>query len=97
MRREAILTVNTGSSSIKLSAYERSGMTLGNCLLKVNLSGLPNDMRFVANTPEERLDQMPEALSSRVSDQSELVGALAKWAADALQDVDRVPGPALGG
>ncbi|WP_158588465.1 acetate/propionate family kinase [Henriciella mobilis] len=88
MRREAILTVNTGSSSIKLSAYERSGMTLGNCLLKVNLSGLPNDMRFVAKTPEERLDRMPEALSSRVSHQKELVGALAKWAADALQDVD---------
>ena len=63
-------------------------MTLGNCLLKVNLSGLPNDMRFVAKTPEERLDRMPEALSSRVSHQKELVGALAKWAADALQDVD---------
>ena len=88
LKRQALLTLNTGSSSIKLSAYEVSEKTLGDCLLSVNVSGFSDRLRFLADTPHDRLDTVPEALASSLLEPESRIVSLARWAADTLEDVE---------
>lgn len=88
MSREAILTVNTGSSSIKLAAYEASGDRLGARLLKASLSGLPNTRQFAAETEDGTVEALPEGVEAAGKARGDLVAALASWAADTLEEVE---------
>lgn len=88
MSRRAILTVNTGSSSIKLAAYEASGDRLGARLLKASLSGLPNTRQFVGETEGGTVETLPERVAAAGQGPGELVAALAEWAAETLEDVE---------
>lgn len=88
LKRKAILTINTGSSSIKLSAYEASGCKLGDRLLSAIVTGFPDELSIEADTPNGPVIKASEVLLRSTGDQAALVGALAKWAAESLQDFD---------
>ena len=84
MKRGALLTVNTGSSSIKLSAYEVAGGQLGNRLLRANLSGLADQRQLSGQTTEGEIDSTPDRLIKAGTGPGELVAAFAEWAAEKL-------------
>lgn len=86
MSGKAILTVNTGSSSIKLSAYALDGPDLGARVLRAELSDLATDRRFDAETAEGRVEALPPALQRAGHEPGPLVAELASWAAAALED-----------
>ena len=80
MSGEAVLTVNTGSSSIKLAAYQVEAGKLGEQLLKAHLSGLPNSPRFSAGIAGQNIDDVPDSVAAAGPSKSDMVAALAQWA-----------------
>lgn len=88
MSREAILTVNTGSSSIKLAGYEVESARAGRRVLKATLSGLPERREFSATIDDRAVEHLPKPLQAAGDEKGDLVAALAEWAAEALGDRD---------
>ena len=73
MSGEAVLTVNTGSSSIKLAAYQVEAGKLGEQLLKAHLSGLPNSPRFSAGIAGQNIDDVPDSVAAAGPSKSDMV------------------------
>ncbi|WP_084396661.1 acetate/propionate family kinase [Henriciella aquimarina] len=85
--REAVLTINTGSSSIKMSVHAFEGDALGERLLRANLSGLSKAPAFSASSVHESVETVPETLATCPPRPADRVTAMAAWAAEHLPDV----------
>ena len=88
MSRQAVLTINTGSSSIKLAAFETVDGQLGDRLIKASLSGLRGGRSFRADTDQGRIEELPHALAERGLQAPDLVAALARWARARLDPIE---------
>ncbi|WP_300393399.1 acetate/propionate family kinase [Henriciella sp.] len=87
MKRQGVLTVNTGSSSIKLSVHGLEGNRLGERLLRADLSRIGGDMDFAASWPGGETHDVPGRIAEAGRKSEKLVAAFAQWASERL-DVD---------
>ena len=90
MSGQAVLTINTGSSSIKLAAYKVEAGRPGAQILKAHLSGLPQAPEFSATVAGQPLETGPASVAAAGLDKSDMVARLAEWARDQLGDTSIV-------